>query len=89
MIEHLIDTPLDPLHVEGEHPEHDVAEMADTGKGDQPLKIGLHHRYQGPINDPDDGQYTDQGEEGHSRLGKQGHCEADKPICSHFQQNAG
>ncbi len=51
VVQHLIDAPLHALHIESEHTEHHVTQVAHAGKGDEPFQVGLHHAHNGAVND--------------------------------------
>ena len=54
VVEHLVDASLQALHIEGEHAEHHVAQVAHAREGDEPLHVGLHHADDGAVDDADD-----------------------------------
>ena len=63
---------LDSLHVECEHPEHHVSQVAHARKGNQSLQIGLHHRDQCAVDDSYDRQDGDNGRRSKAAFGKRG-----------------
>ena len=87
VVDHLDHAPLDPLHVEGEEPQHDKAQMGDRGEGDKTLDVRLHHGDQGPVYDADDRQDAEQRHEIVGGLREQGHVEAQEAVGPHLQEH--
>ncbi len=71
--------PCIPLHVEGEHAEHHIAQVAHAGEGDEPFQVRLHHAHDGAVNDADDREDRDEGDGVKAALGKSGMANLKKP----------
>ena len=89
MIDHLNDAALDPLHVQREHPQHAVAQVADAGIGNQLFDVILGNGDQGTIHDTNDCKRHNDRNEIKGRLRKNREAETEKPVGSHLQKNAG
>ena len=89
VVEHLVDAPLHALHVEGEHAEHHVAQVAHAGEGDQPLQVGLHHAHDRAVDDADDRQDAHEGDRVEGRLREERDGEPQEAVCPHLQEHAG
>ena len=89
MAQHLVQGALRALRIEREHAQHDEAEMADRGIGDQLLDVGLHHGDQRPVHDADHRQRHDQRGRGQCGVGKQRQREAQEPVRAHLEQHRG
>ena len=89
VVEHLVNGALNRNGGEGKNSEHDEAQVADGGVGDQALEIGLNGGDQRAVNDADDGQNGD--ERGHAMRGvrKERQAEAQHAVGAELQHHAG
>ncbi len=87
VVEHLVDAPLHALHVEREHAEHHVAQVAHARKGHQPLHVGLHHADDGPVDDADDGKDGDKGNRVEGRFREEGNGEPQETVSAHLEEH--
>ena len=60
VIEHLVNRAVDALGVERENSEHHETQVTNRRIGNQALEIGLHHRDQRAVDDPDHGERHEQ-----------------------------
>ena len=75
--------------MEGEDAEHDEAEVADAGIGDELFEIGLNESDQRAVNDADDGEHGDGGREAARGIREERQAEANHAVGAHFQEDAG
>ncbi len=85
----LQDHPLQGELVPGEHAQKDEAHVADARVGDHPLEIRLGERHDGAVEDACDTQAHRYVAKVEGRLGKQRDQEAQHPVGSHLDQEAG
>ena len=87
--EHLVHRAVDADLGEAEDAEHNEAQVADRGVGDQLLHVRLHHGDQCAGDDADERQDDDPGRVAPRLVGEEAEIEAQQTVGSHLQQHAG
>src|SRR5713101_3714819 len=86
---HLEDGALHGNVLEGEDAEHDEAEVADAGIGDEFFQIGLDESDQRAVDDADNGEGGDNRGGAVRSVGEERQAEANHAVGAHFQEHAG
>src|SRR5712692_7661028 len=87
--QHLKDGALHGNILEGEDAEHDEAEVADAGVGDEFLEVGLNESDQRAVDDADDSEGGDKRSSTMRGVGEERQAEANHAVGAHFQEHAG
>jgi len=87
VVDHLHERSAEAGEVEGEEPQHAEPQVADRGVRDQFLHVGLDHRHQRPVDDPDDGEREEERLGGARRLREERQGETEEPVGPELQED--